>query len=244
MSITVTASSRASHSRCTCTRTRTKRVTCRPRARALQSKDPLMGNEAYIVGAVRTPTGRKKGSLAAVHGADLGAHAIRSLIERTGVDPGQIDDVIFGCVDQVGPLAGDIARTCWLAAGLPEHVPGTTVDRQCGSSQQAVHFAAQAVMSGTADVIVAGGVQNMSMIPISSAMTIAEPLGFTDPFSGSLGWRERYGTQEVSQFRAAEMIAAKWNITRRQMEEFALESNRRALEAIQRGFFTREIAPL
>ncbi len=112
-----------------------------------------MGNEAYIIGAVRTPTGRKKGSLAAVHGADLGAHAIRSLIERTGVDPGEVDDVIFGCLDQLGPLAGDIARTCWLAAGLPEHVPGTTVDRQCGSSQQAVHFAAQGVMSGTQDLV-------------------------------------------------------------------------------------------
>src|ERR1700738_4631083 len=157
MSITVTASSRASHSRCTCTRTRTKRATRLPRARALQVKDPLMGNEAYIIGAVRTPTGRKKGSLAAVHGADLGAHAIKSLVGRTGVDPGEIDDVIFGCLDQLGPLAGDIARTCWLAAGLPEHVPGTTVDRQCGSSQQAVHFAAPGVLSGTAELIVAGG---------------------------------------------------------------------------------------
>src|SRR5437016_11649838 len=150
-----------------------------------------MANEAYIIGAVRTPTGRKKGSLAGVHAADLGAHAIRSLIERTGVDPGEIDDVVFGCVDQVGPLAGDIARTCWLAAGLPEHVPGTTVDRQCGSSQQAVHFAAQAVMSGTQDLIVAGGVQQMSQIPISSAMLVAEPFGFTDPFSGSKGGVER-----------------------------------------------------
>jgi acetyl-CoA C-acetyltransferase len=203
-----------------------------------------MGNEAYIVGAVRTPTGRKKGSLAAVHGADLGAHAIKSLIERSGVDPGQIEDVIFGCVDQVGPLAGDIARTCWLAAGLPEHVPGTTVDRQCGSSQQAVHFAAQGVMSGTQDLVVAGGVQTMNQVPLGAAMVAGRAFGHPDPFSGSVGWRERYGTQEVSQFRAAEMIAAKWNITRRQMEEFALESNRRALEAIQRGFFTRETAPM
>src|SRR6266576_4783815 len=144
-----------------------------------------MGNEAYIIGAGRTNTGRKKGSLAAVHGADLGAHAIKSLIERTGVDPAQVDDVILGCVDQVGPLAGDIARTCWLAAGLPEHVPGTTVDRQCGSSQQAVHFAAQGVMSGTQDLVVAGGVQNMSAIPITSAMTVASQFGFTDPFSTS-----------------------------------------------------------
>src|SRR5213595_40201 len=157
-----------------------------------------MGNEAYIVGAVRTPTGRKKGSLAAVHAADLGAHAIRSLIERTGVDPGEIDDVVFGCVDQLGPLSGDIARTCWLAAGLPEHVPGTTIDRQCGSSQQAVHFAAQAVMSGTADVVVAGGVQNMSQIPISAAMLAGQPFGFEDPFSSSTGWVKRYADQPVS----------------------------------------------
>src|SRR5882724_4459685 len=202
-----------------------------------------MGNEAYIIGAVRTPTGRKKGSLAAVHAADLGAHAIRSLIERTGVDAGEIDDVIFGCIDQVGPLAGDIARTCWLAAGLPEHVPGTTVDRQCGSSQQAVHFAAQAVLSGTADLVVAGGVQNMSAIPISAAMTAGQALGFADPFSGSAGWRERYGDQEISQFRAAEMIAEKWDISREDMEQFALASHERALTAIDEGRFEREIVP-
>src|SRR6266446_10573680 len=151
-----------------------------------------MGNEAYIVGAVRTPTGRKKGSLAALHGADLGAHAIKSLIERTGVDPGQIDDVIFGCVDQLGPLAGDIARTCWLAAGLPEHVPGTTVDRQCGSSQQAVHFAAQGVMSGTQDLVVAGGVQTMNQVPIASSMVVGGQFGFEHPFAGSKGWNARY----------------------------------------------------
>src|SRR5437762_8965134 len=151
---------------------------------------------------------------------------------------------VFGCVDQVGPLAGDIARTCWLAAGLPEHFPGTTVDRQCGSSQQAVHFAAQAVMSGTQDLIVAGGVQTMNQIPLGAAMVAGRAFGHSDPFSDSRGWRERYGGEEVSQFRAAEMIAAKWNITRRQMEEFALESNRRATLAIERGFFTREIAPI
>src|SRR3981081_2501699 len=203
MSITATASSRASHSRCTCTRTRTKRVTRPPRARALQNKAPLMDNEAYIVGAVRTPTGRKKGSLAAVHGADLGAHAIKSLIERTGVDPGQIDDVVFGCVDQVGPLAGDIARTCWLAAGLPEHVPGTTVDRQCGSSQQAVHFAAQAVMSGTQDLIVAGGVQTMSQIPLGAAMLAGRSFGHSDPFSGSRGWGRGHGGPEGGAVRPA-----------------------------------------
>ena len=203
-----------------------------------------MNTEAYIVGAVRTPTGKKKGSLANVHPADLGAHAIKALIERTAVDPAEVDDVIFGCVDQVGPQAGDVARTCWLAAGYPEHVPGVTIDRQCGSSQQAVHFAAQAVMSGTQDLIVAGGVQSMNQVPLGAAMLAGRALGHPDPFSGSVGWRARYGEQEISQFRAAEMIAAKWHITRRQMEEFALESNRRALLAIERGYFTRELAPL
>jgi len=203
-----------------------------------------MSNEAYIIGAVRTPTGKKKGTLAGVHAADLGAHALRALIARTAVDPGEVEDVIFGCVDQLGPQAGDIARTCWLAAGLPDHVPGTTVDRQCGSSQQAVHFAAQAVMSGTQDLIVAGGVQTMNQIPISAAMYAGQAYGCRDPFSGSSGWRERYGDAEISQFHAAEMIAAKWDISRRQMEEFALESNRRAIEAIERGHFAREIAPV
>ena len=203
-----------------------------------------MSPQAYIIGAVRTPTGRKKGSLAGVHAADLGAHVLRALIERTGVDPARVDDVIFGCIDQIGPMAGDVARSCWLAAGLPEEVPGITVDRQCGSSQQAVHFAAQAVMSGTQDLVIAGGVQTMNQIPLGAAMTAGRPFGHPDPFSGSRGWRERYGTEEVSQFRAAEMIAAKWNISRREMEEYALESNRRALEAIGGGFFRREIAAI
>jgi acetyl-CoA C-acetyltransferase len=203
-----------------------------------------MSNEAYIVGAVRSPTGKKKGTLAGIHAADLGAHAIKALIERTGIDPNAVDDVVFGCVDQLGAQSGDIARTCWLAAGLPDQVPGTTVDRQCGSSQQAVHFAAQGVMSGTQDLVVAGGVQTMNQIPIGAAMLAGQPFGQPDPFSGSRGWRERYGTQEVSQFRAAEMIADKWQISRREMEEFALESNRRALEAIERGYYNREIAPL
>jgi acetyl-CoA C-acetyltransferase len=199
--------------------------------------------EAYIVDAVRTPVGKKGGGLAAVHPADLGAHVITGLVERTDVDPAAVEDVIFGCVDTIGPQAGDIARTCWLAAGLPDDVPGTTVDRQCGSSQQAVHFAAQAVLSGTNDVVVAGGVQNMSMIPIASAMTVAQPMGFDDPFTGSEGWRARYGTQEVSQFRSAEMIAEKWSVSREQMEEFALESHRRAVTAIDEGRFEREILP-
>src|SRR6202142_4118324 len=155
-------------------------------------------NEAYIVDAVRTPVGKRNGGLAHVHPADLGAHSIRALFERVDVDPAAVDDVVFGCVDTIGPQAGDIARTCWLVAGLPDEVPGTTVDRQCGSSQQAVHFAAQAVMSGTADLVVAGGVQSMSMIPIGSAMLAARELGFTDPFSGSRGWQARYGAEPLS----------------------------------------------
>src|SRR5438093_9263159 len=141
--------------------------------------------EAFIVDAVRTPVGRRGGGLSAVHPADLGAHVIKSLLSRTRIDPLAVEDVFFGCVDTIGPQAGDIARTCWLAAGLPDEVPGTTIDRQCGSSQQALHFAAQAVMSGTNDVIVCGGVQNMSMIPIASAMTVAQDLGHEDPFHGS-----------------------------------------------------------
>jgi acetyl-CoA C-acetyltransferase len=199
--------------------------------------------EAYIIDAVRTPVGKRGGGLSQVHSADLGAHVIKGLMERTGVDPGAVEDVIFGCCDTLGPQAGDVARTCWLAAGLPDHVPGVTIDRQCGSSQQSVHFGAQAVMSGTSDLIVAGGVQNMSQIPISSAMTCAEPLGFTDPFSGSKGWVERYGTQEVSQFRGAEMIADKWDISREDMERFALESHERAIRAIDEGRFENEILP-
>ncbi len=141
--------------------------------------------EAYIVDAIRSPVGKKKGSLAAEHPADLGAHVLRSLMQRNDIDPLAVEDVVFGCVDTIGPQAGDIARTCWLAAGLPEEVPGTTIDRQCGSSQQALHFAAQGVMSGTQDVVVAGGVQAMNLIPISSAMTCAEGLGLTEPFSTS-----------------------------------------------------------
>ena len=200
--------------------------------------------EAYIIDAVRTPVGKRGGGLAGVHPADLGAHVIKALMQRSGVDPAAVEDVIFGCCDTIGPQAGDVARTCWLAAGLPDHVPGVTIDRQCGSSQQSVHFAAQAVMSGTSDLVVAGGVQNMSQIPISSAMTCAEPMGFTDPFSGSKGWVERYGTQEVSQFRGAEMIADKWDISREDMERFALRSHERALRAIDEGRFDGEIEPV
>jgi acetyl-CoA C-acetyltransferase len=200
--------------------------------------------EAYIVDAVRTPVGRRGGGLAQVHPADLGAHPIVALVERTGVDPAAVDDVIFGNVDSIGPQAGCIARTCWLTAGMPEAVPGTTIDRQCGSSQQAVHFAAQAVMSGTSDLIVAGGVQNMSAIPITAAMLAGQEYGFPDPFTTSPGWIKRYGDQEISQFRGAEMIAERWNISREDMERFAFESHQRAIRAIDEGRFEREIVPL
>jgi acetyl-CoA C-acetyltransferase len=197
--------------------------------------------DAYIVDAVRTPVGKRGGGLAGAHPADLGAHVITALIRRTGVDPAAVDDVIFGCVDTIGPQAGDIARTAWLAAGLPEAVPGVTVDRQCGSSQQAVHFAAQAVRSETADLVVAGGVQNMSQIPIAAAMTAGVAFGHDDPFRGSRGWRARYGEQEISQFRAADMIAAKWGIGRAEMERYALASHRRAIAASDAGQFAGEI---
>ena len=200
--------------------------------------------EAYIVDAVRSPTGRRKGGLAQVHGADLGAHVLKAIVERNGIPDNEYDDVIFGCVDTIGPLAGDIARTAWLAAGLSQEVPGTTIDRQCGSSQQAVHFAAQAVMSGTMDVIVAGGVQTMTQIPISSAMTAAEPMGFKDPFSGSTGWVARYGAEPPTQFKSAQMIAYKWNLSRKDLEIFSLESHTRALKAIAEGRFKREIIPM
>ena len=201
-------------------------------------------SQAYIVDAVRTPVGRRGGALSQVHPADLGAHSIKALMDRTGIDPGAVDDVVFGNVDSVGPQSGCIARSAWLAAGLPQHVPGTTIDRQCGSAQQAVHFAAQAVMSGTMDLAVAGGVQNMSAVPMMSAMLAGQPLGFEDPFSGSPGWVARYGTQEVSQFVGAEMMASHWNLSRDEMEEFAVESHTRALRAQAEGRFDGQIAPL
>jgi acetyl-CoA C-acetyltransferase len=197
--------------------------------------------EAFIVDALRTPTGKRKGSLAHVHGADLGAHALKALVGRNAVPAEDYDDVVWGCLDAVGPLAGNIGRTCWLAAGLPLHVPGVTIDRQCGSSQQAVHFAAQAVMSGTQDVVIAGGVQTMTQIPISSAFVLAKPLGLTDPFSGSKGWVARFGNEPVNQFHGAQMMATKWQITREQMEAFALASHQRARKAQQEGRFDREI---
>ncbi|MFC4945781.1 acetyl-CoA C-acetyltransferase [Pseudonocardia sp. GCM10023141] len=199
--------------------------------------------DAFIVDAVRTPIGKRGGSLAAEHPVDVSAHVLTSLVERAGIDPGIVEDVIFGATDMVGPQAGDIARLSWLAAGLPQHVPGVTLDRQCGSSQQAVHFAAQAVMSGTQDVVVAGGVQMMSVIPINMAWSVGADLVHPDPFSTSRTWQARYGKEELNQFRSADMIAEKWDIGRAEMEQYALSSHVRAATAVDEGRFEREIAP-
>ena len=200
--------------------------------------------EAYIIDAVRTPIGRKKGALAGLHPADLAALPIRALITRTGIDPAAVDDVVWGCTDTIGAQAGDIARTAWLVAGMPEAVPGVTVDRQCGSSQQAVHFAAQGVLSGTQDLVVAGGSQAMNQIPIMAAMFAGREYGFDSPFLSSPGWLARYGDEEVDQIKSAEMIAQKWGISREAMEKYALESHRRAQAAIDHGWFKSEIVPV
>ena len=192
---------------------RARRRAGRSARRTLSPEDPMP--EAYIIDAVRTPMGRKKGSLAAVHPADLAAHPLRALIERTGIDAGAVDDCVWGCCDTIGPQAGDIGRTAWLVAGLPQHVPGTTVDRQCGSSQQALHFAAQGVMSGTQDLVVAGGSQAMNAIPIAAAMYAGQPYGFDNPFNTSPGWVARYGDGLLNQINSAEMIAEKWGIVAR-----------------------------
>ena len=200
-------------------------------------------SEAYIVDTVRTPVGKRNGGLAHVNSVDLGAHVLEALMDRTGIDPAAVEDVVMGCIDQVGSQAGDIARFCWLSAGLPESVPGVTLDRQCGSSQQAVHFAAQGVLSGTQDVVVAGGVQNMSTFPIGIAGVWAFEKGLPTPYEAK-GWIKRYGDQEISQFRGAELIAEHWDISREDMERFALQSHQRALQAQAEGRFDKEIAPL
>jgi acetyl-CoA C-acetyltransferase len=198
--------------------------------------------EAFIVEAVRTPVGRKNGGLATAHPVDVAAHIMRALVERSGIDPEAVEDVIFGATDTIGPAAGDIARLAWLAAGLPDSTPGVTIDRQCGSSQQAVHFAAQAVLSGAQDVVVAGGVQLMSVVPINMAWDVGTDLVHQSPFS-SEGWQARFGSQEVTQFRAADLVAERWNLTREDMEEFALSSHQRAIAAIDAGRFVAEIEP-
>jgi len=199
--------------------------------------------DAFVVGAVRSPVGRRNGSLAAIHPADLGAHVLRALVDRTGVDPGEIDDVLWGCVGQMGPQASNIGRTTVLSAGFPEKVPAATIDRQCGSSQQALHFAAQAVMAGVQDLVVAGGVELMSQVPIGSPTTVGLEHGMAHPRGGQ-GWAERYGDQEISQFRGAELIAERWGLSREEMERYALESHARALRATADGLFAEEIAPV
>jgi acetyl-CoA C-acetyltransferase len=199
-------------------------------------------SEAYIVGAVRTPVGRRNGGLASVHPVDLAAHVLAELIARTGADPAAVEDVIMGCVSQIGPQSIDIARNAWLSAGLPESVPGVTIDRQCGSSQQAIHFAAQGVLSGTQDLVVAAGVESMSQVPMGTSVSLPLEKGMAFPFGQ--GWRDRYGDQEISQFRGAQLMCEKWGIKRHQLEEFALESHARAVRAIDAGRFTREIAPV
>jgi acetyl-CoA C-acetyltransferase len=198
--------------------------------------------QAYIVGAVRTPVGRRNGGLAGTHPVDLAAHVLTELMDRTGADPAAVQDVVMGCVSQIGPQAIDIARNAWLSAGLPESVPGVTIDRQCGSSQQAVHFAVQGVLSGTQDLVVAAGVESMSTVPMGSTISLAMEKGMPLPFGP--GWLRRYGDQEISQFRGAQLICEKWGLTRRQLEEFALDSHRRAVRAIDEGRFEREISPL
>jgi len=196
--------------------------------------------EAFIVEAVRTPVGKRGGGLSQVHPADLGAHVLKALVERTGIDPAAVEDVIFGCVDQIGAQASDIARTAWLSAGLPEEVPGVTIDRQCGSSQQAAHFAAQGVMAGAYDLVIAGGVEVMSLVTIGSSALVGPELGFGHPFQGEQ-WIARYGDQELSQFHGAELIADRWGITREEMEQLALTSHQRAARAWDEGRFDREV---
>jgi acetyl-CoA C-acetyltransferase len=199
--------------------------------------------EAYIVDAVRTPMGKRGGGLSDVHPVDLSAKIMQSLVERTGIDPGKVDDVIWGCVAQVGAQAWNIARNAWLSAGFPEEVPGVTIDRQCGSSQQAVHFAAQGVMAGVYDLVVAGGVEAMSLVHLNSSGTIGPDLGFRYPFDGEM-WNDRYGDQEIHQLRGGDMIAEKWDIDRRQMEELALASHTKAARAWAEGRFDNEVVPI
>jgi acetyl-CoA C-acetyltransferase len=196
--------------------------------------------EAYIVGAVRTPVGKRNGGLSGVNPVDMAAHVLNELVRRTGVDAAAVDDVVMGCVSQVGPQTLDIARQSWLSAGLPEQVPGVTIDRQCGSSQQAVHFAAQGVMSGTQDLVIAAGVESMSMVPMGSS--VALPMNMALPFGE--GWKQRYGDQEISQFRGAQLMCEKWGITRDQLEDYALESHARAVRAIDDGRFASQITEL
>ena len=202
-----------------------------------------MAEKAYIVSAVRTPGGKKNGSLSDWHPADMGAAVLDELVKQTGVDPKDIDDVIFGCVDQVGAQAGNLARNAVLASSLPESVPGTTIDRQCGSSQQALHFAAQAVMSGTQDIVIAGGVEVMSIVPIGASITDGMKAEHGFPFNAK-GIEKRYPGIFFSQFTGAELVADKWNLSRSDLDSFALESHMKAANASKADLFNSEILPL
>ena len=202
----------------------------------------MTGTEAYIVAATRTPVGRRNGGLSAAHPADLAAHVLVEALSRAAVDVDAVDDVIMGCVDQAGAQASNIARVAVLSAGLPHTVPATTIDRQCGSSQQAVHFGAQAIMSGSQDIVVAGGVENMSMVPLACATLDGEAAGHGHPRAGC-GWRARFGDVQLHQIAGAELIAEKWAITRDDMEELALTSHERAIAAWDNGWFDDEVTP-
>jgi acetyl-CoA C-acetyltransferase/acetyl-CoA acyltransferase len=202
-----------------------------------------MPTAAYIAGAVRTAGGRNKGRLASVHPADLGGKVLDALVARTGVDPAAIDDVIFGCVMQSGAQAANIARNCVLSSSLPESVPGTSVDRQCGSGQQAIHFAVQAVMSETQDLVIAGGVESMTRVPIGSNVVDALKQGHGQPYDGA-AIPKRYPGVKFSQFTGAEMLAKKHGLTRDELDQFSYQSHVRATRATKEGRFAREIVPL
>ena len=192
--------------------------------------------DAVIVGAVRTPVGRRKGGLAGVHPVDLAGHVLRALAERAGFDPAQVEDVVWGCVSQVGEQSWNIGRNAVLAAGWPESVPASTLDRQCGSSQQALHFAAATVIAGQADLVVAGGVESMTRVPMGSSAAGADPYG--------PAVRSRYGVDEFNQGVGAEMVAERWGFSRRQLDEYALASHAAAARAQDAGEFDAEIEPV
>ena len=202
-----------------------------------------MADTAYLVAAVRTAGGKRDGSLSKWHPADLGAKVLDELVARTGINPADVDDVIFGCVDQVGAQSGNIARNSILSSSLPESVPGTSVDRQCGSSQQAIHFAVQAVMSGTQDVVIAGGVEVMSMVPIGASIKDGYEAGHGLPFDSD-GIKQRYPGIFFSQFTGAELVAEKWKLSRETLDAFALLSHQKAANATNEGYFDKEILPI
>lgn len=199
-------------------------------------------SEAYIVAAARTPGGRRAGRLSGWHPADLAAQVLDALVARTGADPALIDDVIMGCVGQIGEQACNVARNAVLSSCLPESVPGTSVDRQCGSSQQALHFAAQAVMSGTMDVVIAAGVESMSRVPMGTSMTL--PAKNNMGFYVSPGMHKRYDGVEFSQFAGAEQIARKYELSKDELDAYAYLSHRRAIEATRLGRFEEEVLPV